>query len=346
MLSPQPTFKPKANSQLSYYFEEETIRLGRVIYAFESGQIDLEGVMSLYQKWVETTEMMVIQAQGGPEHDFDKKTIAVKCAKRGNDIYIWRTKARLSGLEEVLGSFCTLDPKKQETNAVFVTLTYNSKLKSVPDAWKDVGREWRQFIASLRKRYGEIQTIRAWQAYESGYPHVHAILIFKDQAFKTFLHQDKDGRLSLRIEESSTWKGLWHSFIDVEAPWSVKQLSNYIMRDSLRFDVAEGKLEDEERRVQATLSMQWLFRKRSFAISRILQAALKAGRLDQDMHNCSPGLDLFGLPIDDMAGWKWVFVGVYTWQEIHDLVKCGQKEGLWSYELTKAPAESRKKGKG
>ena len=54
---------------------------------------NLEGLEKFYTEWREFNEYMVVQKQSDNlriEGEIDKETIAVKCSKRGNDVYWWR----------------------------------------------------------------------------------------------------------------------------------------------------------------------------------------------------------------------------------------------------------------
>ena len=54
---------------------------------------DLEGLEKFYTEWRSYNEYIVLQKQSDNlriEGEIDRKTIAVKCSKRGNDVYWWR----------------------------------------------------------------------------------------------------------------------------------------------------------------------------------------------------------------------------------------------------------------
>ena len=153
-------------------------------------------------------------------------------------------------------------------------------------------------------------------------------LIFHEAEFHVF----KDKHACLRVKEKDEIAELWDSFIDVQVPKDVQSAKNYILKEIFKhgFSFELGS---------KTLAMLWVFRKRAFSISRGLNQIMH--RLDICMHNSnqkSRSLDLFGLPIDDLASAKWVFVGVFAWNKILDLVKPNQKSGLWAYELRGLPA--------
>ena len=60
------------------------------------GDPDLKGLEAFYPEWRTFDEYMVLQKQTDKlrmKGDVEKETIAVKCAKRGNDVYWWRVLA-------------------------------------------------------------------------------------------------------------------------------------------------------------------------------------------------------------------------------------------------------------
>lgn len=93
--------------------------------------------------------------------------------------------------------------KKVYSSALWVTLTYDTKLSSRIEAWEgQIGSAFNRFISALRRKYGKISVLRTWEASEKGYPHVHAILLFHDAQFSVFPHFSmKQGTFSFRIYE-------------------------------------------------------------------------------------------------------------------------------------------------
>jgi hypothetical protein len=297
-----------------------------VQYQLESNQISYDEVQELYQTWVNQDEGFVLQLQYGSKHNFKKRTIAVKCAKRGNDVYRYRVNNRLKLLSNALDS-AGIKISSTRANTIFVTLTTAASGLNIREAWDNIGKRWNRFLSALKKRYGPLDHVRAWESTERGYPHVHAEIIFHEAEFNVF--EDKEGRW--RIQEKEDMEELWDSFIDVQVPKDVQSAKDYILKEIFKhgFSINLGI---------KTLAMLWVFHKRAFSLSRGLDQIM--ARLDVEMHNSNQtarALGLFGLPIDDFQDAKWVFVGVFSWHKILDLVKPGQKSGLWAYELTDAP---------
>jgi hypothetical protein len=221
----------------------------------------------LYEAWRDESEYMLFR------HVDDKKAlhVAVKCAKRGNDVYVSRVKQRFKWMHarsEDLRFFSADDFKVDQvvkSRLLWVTLTYNTRRSTIRQAWqKEISADWNRFISAVRRRYGKVSVLRSWETSKRGYPHVHAVLSFDSADFQVFPHfNEKEGRMSYRINEKAEFESLWHSYVDIEAIQSTKKLFFYVMKYQLK--VNEGR---EEGRYQSrTLAFEWLFRKRSYAVS-------------------------------------------------------------------------------
>jgi hypothetical protein len=254
-----------------------------------------------------------------------RRFVAVKCAKRGNDVYRWRVKGRIDQVKAALeGLPITVG---ETTNCLFVTLTDNPQLSSQKQAWEGIGVRWNRFLTAIKKRYGELSFIRSWESTINGRPHVHALLIFERALFKTFEHHGE-----IRIEEKDQLAAYWDSNVDVSAARSRKNVVGYITREIVKHVITDDEGDP-------TLALLWLFRKRSFSVGgRRLKAALT--RLDYSLHNSNRkllSLDSFGLPLA-LEGVTWTLIKpLWRTEELIRYRKPGQKDGLWSYELAEAP---------
>jgi hypothetical protein len=70
-----------------------------------------------------------------------------------------------------------------------------------------------RFLSFVRKQFGKLSSIRVFESFENGFPHIHAILLFESRRFKVF--RDRKGQF--RIDEKSVMARGWHSNIDVKA---------------------------------------------------------------------------------------------------------------------------------
>ena len=216
---------------------------------------------------------MILSRWNGPTNE----VYAVKCAKRGNDVYrsrVYRRFKNLCSKAENLTFFNPKDRGAKETSALWVTLTYDSKLCSFQDAWRNIGIEFNRFTAYVRKRFGKVSCCRVFESFESGYPHVHCILLF-EVSFSVFI----DSKGQFRIHEKSIIAEGWHSNVDVKAMSSLaggfSYLKKYLLK-GINFEKADSK-------ALKTLALCWAYRKHTFSVSGSFRKLL--ADLIKDMHN-------------------------------------------------------------
>jgi hypothetical protein len=154
---------------------------------------------------------------------------------------------------------------------------------------------------------------------ENGYPHVHSVLVFQDHAFQVW-HQYKEGKTIWRIgpkEEFELWKG----FTDVQAVKSYHEALSYLEKYILKDLSQEGSLKQD-----LTLALCWIFRKRSFSVSKDLQKSIND--LIGDLHNSNQEAQttLEG----DRLQVTWVFIGVFSLRELN---LPEEKDPPWSMVL-------------
>ena len=121
-------------------------------------------LLALFGDWRDFNEYIVLQKQSGNlriKGEVDKETIAVKCAKRGTDVYWWRVGKRLKSLYN-LNDHALFDPhgNVKLSNVLFFTLTYDIKRSTIPEAWENTEEEINRWISNLRKKHGRISYLR------------------------------------------------------------------------------------------------------------------------------------------------------------------------------------------
>jgi len=216
---------------------------------------------------------------------------AIKCSKRGNDIYRHRVKQRFVGLSNKSEKLELFNPKDRNndknTCALWTTLTYDTKLCSYKEAWEQIGIEFNAFMAHVRRNFGKVSTCRVFESFENGYPHIHCILLFQEYTFKVF----RDGKGQFRVHEKDIIAQGWHSNVDVKAMSSLAggfaYLKKYLLK-GIDFENADSK-------GLKTLALCWVYRKRAFAVSGAFRKAL--ADLITDLHNSNKPLvqiTLFG----------------------------------------------------
>lgn len=268
---------------MAFYESEGLLKNGKPrlqaarTYFLELKSLDFKGLVSYWKTWKTFVEYLVLQKQEG-DLGLEKTTIAVKCSKRGNDVYWNRVSRRLRPLREQadLEFFNPRDRSAlKETRAVFATLTYDPKMSSIGDAWTDEGVLFNRWITGLREKYGRISYVRTWESFINGYPHVHVLLIFHESSFRVFRHVGEDGKARYRLEAKAEFESGWPAHVDVQGCSSLLKAGLYITK-YLTKTFHERSDEALDRSLRGmTLAMNWVYRKRSFAVSRDLVDLIK-----------------------------------------------------------------------
>jgi hypothetical protein len=280
-------------------------------------QDDLDLLEELFVFWRDLPEFMVLRSvQTNPRTMASVWSyVGVKCSKRGNDVYRRRVKRSLNWLSntENVQFFDAKDfsvNKKVYSSALWLTLTYDVKRCSRAAAIEKVGEEWNRFLSGLRRKYGQISVLRTWETSEKGYPHIHAIVLFSRARFTVFPWLSrKEGQFSYRVEEAAQIGSLWHSHVDVQAISSTRKLFNYMKKYQTKTLLAS----DSPKGVR-TMSLLWLFRKRSFSVSGDFRHRLSD--LIRALHNSNMVFQQSRLDgtLQDPSVWE--FVGVFSGPEL------------------------------
>lgn len=242
----------------------------------EKGIYDKDDIADKYEAWVLENRYMVMahQIEAWLSDAGEYEYIAVKCAKRGNDVYVARVNSRLHGVGRNLPNIQHNFHENPFTSMLFITLTYDTKLCSFYEAWQRIGIEFNLYRANLRKKYGKFSVMRTWESYENGHPHVHAILIFEEKRFRVFpsYEQNRKGELKLvwRICEKQEFEPYWHSWQDIKAVYNVRGGLNYLKKYILKC----AEYSHNDKKGKQTLAMCWVFRKKAFYVSGQFRRAL------------------------------------------------------------------------
>jgi len=271
----------EAEGDLSWLFDERG--RPRLLCArsecLRSSHLELGKLMRGYRLWRDSNEYLVIQAEIDHGDRMEKRTVAVKCAKRGNDVYQRRVRRRLGVFHGKDGEFFRARDKVRRTPVMFVTLTMDPKRVSLHDAWIDVSGHFNRWVTGLREKYGRLSALRTWEAQSNGYPHVHVLLIFHDHEFDVWSQPRKaDGDLVWRIGEKPELE-LWPGFVDVRAARTFSAVVRYIEKRILQ---GTDKVMDRDHG-DLTMALCWVFRKRSFSASRDLARSM--ADLISDLHS-------------------------------------------------------------
>jgi hypothetical protein len=241
----------------------------------------LEQIVEKYKEWVSEDTYMILSKWN--KEKWKNDVYAIKCSKRGNDVYHIRVKGRFRGLShkvENLVFFNTKDRGEKHTSALWVTLTYDTKLRSYKEAWEQIGVEFNNFMSFVRSNFGKVSCCRVFESFENGYPHIHCILLFQEYSFSVF----RDYKGQFRVHEKDVIAQGWHSNVDVKAMNSLgggfSYLKKYLLK-SIEFERADSK-------GLKTLALCWIFRKRAFSVSGSFRKALTD--LITELHNSNKPL--------------------------------------------------------
>ena len=299
-------------------------------------QEDIPLLKEAFRSWQGYDEYMLLK---GEQFKTGKEMfLAVKCSKRGNDVFARRLDRRLGFLGRIrdVKLFDVMDFKPSkvvETNLLWVTLTYGSRRCTLDQAWSWCMDEYNTFITNLRNRYGKIDVLRFIQPFDDpkgeayGYPHFHLVLLFREAQFRVFPHMEKDSaramalRFRVREKYELEAQGRWHSFVDVQALSSVRAVANYCRK------YAQNVCYGDSEKAVLNGAVAWLYRKQTFSLSggfrenysefishlQLSKGSMEQQTLDGDVFPC----------------WAWEFCGIRSAGDL------GIAEGdVWVKSLT------------
>ena len=276
----------------------------------ESGFFSLEDTVKEYLAWLRTPFWIVVFGWNELTSSFEYG--AFRSAKRGDVKYAMRTKGRFYGVFRSIPDqqfFSWGDRGRVTSPLLYVTLTVDPSRISLVGSWLGVGEEFNRWISFLRSKYGKISVIRTWDSHESGYCHVHALLLFHERSFNGFYHigRKRTYRLQSRLDLADIKSGWKAGFVDVQLCSSVASAGRYLGKyltkccDHSRTDTKGVK----------TLALAWIFRKRSFSISGdFLDAYLDLIKASSNSKEFAVQLRLSGSPIY-VSVVKWELFGFY-----------------------------------
>ena len=291
-------------------------------------------LLECFKYWRNYHEYMLLKSEN--VETGEKLYLAVKCSKRGNDVFARRLEDKL----EFFGQFNNekffvpndlLSNKPIKTRLLWVTLTYDSKRCSLHQAWENVMKEFNKWITRLRQKYGKIDVLRFIQPFPDpngpafGYPHLHAILLFEEASFHVLKIPRSDDVSRYRIKEKHELEavGKWHSFIDVQALDSLRTAIDYCKK------YAQSACCGDSPKALLTSAICWLYRKQTYSLSSNFKQALndliRTMQISKSRYGYSQST-LDGSEAYDV--WKWTFCGLVS---AH---KLGIDGSVWVKELT------------
>jgi hypothetical protein len=232
--------------------------------------VDLDGLVGYFERWVNFHEYLLLLKVFSHGNQTDRSFVAVKCSKRGNDVYLDRVNRRLGKLSTENLVFFDHHANMKKTPMLFVVLSFDPQHASLAHAWEDLGKDWNRWITNLRQKYGRISMFRTWESFENGYPHINAILYFHDHSFEVAFSQMKTtrgGRLKrvYRVHGKEVFEHGYHSFVDVQGVRTLNDAMRYVSKDITKsYQMNQGSESDVRKQI-LTLALCWIFRKRSYS---------------------------------------------------------------------------------
>lgn len=206
-----------------------------------------------------------------------------------------------------------------KSDILFITLTYAER--NIYN-YEKVGEDLNRFMSNLRKIFKKPKIIiRTFEAQKSGIVHIHLLVyIGKPIDIKKHNNTFRIRNYELLTKIKNCWK---YGFSDIQA--FVK------LGEGLRYILKYVKKNIDTQVSLLTLSLNWLFRKRSFSINYRILRSLFNLRLDLLKHNSNSSIQLnCGYII------TYCFVGIFSKDELN--IK-GEK---WFYEFDKIPKNVKK----
>ena len=276
-------------------------------------EIPIEDIIQAYTSWVQDHRYMILErlkpTWDAPKSStmFEKETIAVKSAKRGNDVYSRRVLTKFSVYENVLTdlNLISFDRGKMRTQVLFITLTYDTKLRSQHQAWVTISKLYNLFMSKLRRVFGSISSARSYESFENGYPHIHAVLLFNDFSFEVREYTDREGKKVLLIDNDlkDCISAMWHSWVNVRGVGNVSESIRYLKKyisKCAEFDASDSK------GVQI-LARWWAYRKRAYSLSGIFRSRMSD--LNSHMQNSNSNAIQMTLQNEKLEENKWSCLG-------------------------------------
>ena len=301
------------------------IRRSKVFKYYQEDLISDEDNLTLYVKWKDTTEYLLLRGVV-IEPEFDYLYTFIKASKRGNDVYKDLVEKKLKPLKDLNNiEFFNEHSVNKKTRLLFLTLTYDTKLCNNKIAWFNIAKEYHLFLSNLLKQFGKIECFRAWESTNNFYPHIHVAILFKEYEFPVITHKDRDDKTRYRIPYSLKEKisKYWHSNVDIQALKSTgdcfRELTKYITKD------LSSKKGDK------TNSQIWIRRKQAYSVSRGFIEAVSGYSIDvkepdnldliRNMCNCNSKVI------------NWEFLGIGRGDML------GVSDNIWYYEMKKPPPD-------
>jgi len=276
---PPPTTQDKLDVDVAVYHplllnERGQVRLRTVRFWFDFDDPgDRAQIIDHYKHWVNDSDYILIRARETERLKTKVRWMVIKAAKRGNDVSNRKLQRRLTPIRKALSqSDFSIDGV--HSRLLYFTLTWDTELCSASESWERVNEDYNRLMSSLRKKFGKVHGLRAWESSERGYAHVHFLALFSETSFVYHKHVSKQpetyGKVSWRITDKwrKSIQKMWHSYIDVQAVVDngISRL-NDVLSYVVKFDDNHVDPEKWNEKELLTMVALWVHRKRQFGVS-------------------------------------------------------------------------------
>jgi hypothetical protein len=175
----------------------------------------VDTIISYYQEWVVEPFYVVVVGFNKLKCDYEYR--AFRSAKRGDSKYSFKVRERFDALKHAVDkgvewfNWRETDRVKISSPCIYITLTYD-RSHDLEDSWLEVGRDFNRYISRLRRKYGKIHVVRAFESHKDGYCHVHAVLLFDSVMWRGFRHTGANGFVTFRVDavaRAQSWLAWW-----------------------------------------------------------------------------------------------------------------------------------------
>lgn len=289
--------------------------------AFRSKQLTptrVDDIVKAYLFWVACPTYIILNNEDGT------KIKGFLAPKRGNTIHTMILKRRVqkwinvmmkNGLKEKLVRPKKGHRKQFETNCMLLTLTINQKKvnNDLRYSWENIEKDYNRFMTSMRHHVGNCSIIKVIESQESGFPHIH-LLIVSEKPLDCFQHVSKKlktlGKKSWRLPfKKNVVDKLWtlgftdcvalgtkKDSIEFTTNYLIKTITSYVLKDLTKASMKKNK------QAILTLALGWFFHKKSISVSE--------NKLFPDLINTSVSqeyLDEILAALAKASKEKWIF---------------------------------------
>jgi len=253
-------------------------------YGFLDGYLNIDDVVSCYMDWLSWVFYVICYrfnfSKGNYEYAF------FRGLKRGDDRYgllTCRKFERLARFGRDLVYFGYGSHGHVKSSGLHVVLEYDANFVDLRNAWLRVGVDFNRFMSHIRKLFDKVSVVRVFESHESGYPHIHVLLVFHDYVFSGYSSRRRGGLL-YRVfgSDYKSLKGCWlHGFSDFELVNSfsggIRYLSKYLVKSTSASNAGVKGIR--------ALAMCWVFHKRSFSVSGSLFSLREESEANRARHD-------------------------------------------------------------